>query len=45
MSGEAMNEQRIGGTTGRAQLPNRTTHIIGWGHEVPSTILTNADLE
>lgn len=40
-----MNEQRIGGTTGRAQLPNRTTHIIGWGHEVPSTILTNADLE
>ena len=40
-----MNEQRIGGTTGRAQLPNRTTHITGWGHEVPSTILTNADLE
>ena len=45
MSGDAMNEQRIGGTTGRAQLPNRTTHITGWGHEVPSTILTNADLE
>lgn len=40
-----MNEQRIGGTTGRSQLPNRTTHITGWGHEVPSTILTNADLE
>ena len=45
MSGGDMNEQRIGGTTGRAQLPNRTTHITGWGHEVPSTILTNADLE
>ncbi|MEY3471858.1 MAG: hypothetical protein RLY63_533, partial [Chloroflexota bacterium] len=40
-----MSEQRIGGTTGRAQIPNRTTHITGWGHEVPAATLTNADLE
>jgi 3-oxoacyl-[acyl-carrier-protein] synthase III len=36
---------RIGGETGLAALPNRTTHIVGWGHEVPKAILTNADLE
>jgi len=36
---------RIGGETGLAALPNRTTHIVGWGHEVPKTVLTNADLE
>ena len=40
-----MSEQRIGGTTGSAQIPNRTTHITGWGHEVPAATLTNADLE
>ncbi len=46
MSGShASNEGRIGGTTGGMQLPNRTTHITGWGHEVPATVLTNADLE
>ena len=37
-----MSEQRIGGTTGSAQIPNRTTHITGWGHEVPAATLTNA---
>ena len=36
---------RIGGETGLAALPNRTTHIVGWGHEVPKALLTNADLE
>ena len=36
---------RIGGETGLAALSNRTTHIVGWGHEVPKTVLTNADLE
>jgi 3-oxoacyl-[acyl-carrier-protein] synthase-3 len=36
---------RIGGETGLAALPNRTTHIVGWGHEVPKAVLTNADLE
>ena len=36
---------RIGGESGLAALPNRTTHIVGWGHEVPKAILTNADLE
>jgi 3-oxoacyl-[acyl-carrier-protein] synthase-3 len=36
---------RIGGQSGLAALPNRTTRITGWGHEVPATILTNADLE
>jgi 3-oxoacyl-[acyl-carrier-protein] synthase-3 len=36
---------RIGGETGLAALPNRTTHIVGWGHEVPKAIVTNADLE
>lgn len=36
---------RIGGETGRAALPNRTTHIVGWGHEVPKAVVTNADLE
>jgi 3-oxoacyl-[acyl-carrier-protein] synthase-3 len=36
---------RIGGVSGRAALPNRTTRISGWGHEVPRATLTNADLE
>ena len=36
---------RIGGESGLAALPNRTTHIVGWGHEVPKALLTNADLE
>ena len=36
---------RIGGESGRAALPNRTTRITGWGHEVPAAVLTNADLE
>ena len=36
---------RIGGETGLAALPNRTTHIVGWGHEVPKAVVTNADLE
>jgi 3-oxoacyl-[acyl-carrier-protein] synthase-3 len=36
---------RIGGETGLAALPNRTTHIVGWGHEVPKAVITNADLE
>jgi 3-oxoacyl-[acyl-carrier-protein] synthase-3 len=36
---------RIGGEAGLAALPNRTTHIVGWGHEVPKGVLTNADLE
>lgn len=36
---------RIGGESGLAALPNRTTHIVGWGHEVPKSVLTNADLE
>ncbi|MBJ7335868.1 MAG: 3-oxoacyl-ACP synthase, partial [Chloroflexi bacterium] len=26
-------------------MPNRTTHIVGWGHEVPKAVITNADLE
>ena len=37
--------QRIGGETGSAALPNRTTRIIGWGHEVPAAVVTNNDLE
>ena len=37
--------QRIGGETGSAALPNRTTRIIGWGHEVPAAVVTNKDLE
>lgn len=47
MSGPLTNGDatRIGGETGLAALPNRTTHIVGWGHEVPKAILTNADLE
>lgn len=47
MSGPLTNgdASRIGGETGLAALPNRTTHIVGWGHEVPKAILTNADLE
>jgi 3-oxoacyl-[acyl-carrier-protein] synthase-3 len=47
MSGPLNNGDatRIGGETGLAALPNRTTHIVGWGHEVPKAILTNADLE
>ena len=47
MSGPLTNGDatRIGGETGLAALPNRTTHIVGWGHEVPTAILTNADLE
>jgi 3-oxoacyl-[acyl-carrier-protein] synthase-3 len=47
MSGPTTNGDatRIGGETGLAALPNRTTHIVGWGHEVPKTVLTNADLE
>ena len=47
MSGPATNGDatRIGGETGLAALPNRTTHIVGWGHEVPKAVLTNADLE
>ncbi|MFM8915153.1 MAG: beta-ketoacyl-ACP synthase III, partial [Candidatus Limnocylindrus sp.] len=36
---------RIGGESGLAAMPNRTTHIVGWGHEVPKSVLTNADLE
>ena len=36
---------RIGGESGLAALPNRTTHIVGWGHEVPKGVLTNVDLE
>ena len=36
---------RIGGETGLAALSNRTTHIVGWGHEVPKAVVTNADLE
>ena len=36
---------RIGGETGLAALPNRTTHIVGWGHEVPKAVVANADLE
>jgi 3-oxoacyl-[acyl-carrier-protein] synthase-3 len=47
MSGPLTNGDatRIGGETGLAALPNRTTHIVGWGHEVPKAVLTNADLE
>jgi len=47
MSGPATNGDatRIGGESGLAALPNRTTHIVGWGHEVPKSVLTNADLE
>jgi 3-oxoacyl-[acyl-carrier-protein] synthase-3 len=47
MSGPATNGDatRIGGEAGLAALPNRTTHIVGWGHEVPKAVLTNADLE
>jgi 3-oxoacyl-[acyl-carrier-protein] synthase-3 len=47
MSGPATNGDatRIGGETGLAALPNRTTHIVGWGHEVPKAVVTNADLE
>ena len=47
MSGPATNGDatRIGGETGLAALPNRTTHIVGWGHEVPQAVVTNADLE
>jgi 3-oxoacyl-[acyl-carrier-protein] synthase-3 len=47
MSGPLTNGDatRIGGETGLAALPNRTTHIVGWGHEVPKSVLTNADLE
>ena len=47
MSGPATNGDatRIGGETGLAALPNRTTHIVGWGHEVPKVVVTNADLE
>ena len=47
MSGPLTNGDatRIGGESGLAALPNRTTHIVGWGHEVPKAILTNADLE
>ncbi len=47
MSGPATNGDatRIGGESGLAALPNRTTHIVGWGHEVPKAVLTNADLE
>ncbi len=47
MSGPLTNGDatRIGGETGLAALPNRTTHIVGWGHEVPKALLTNADLE
>ena len=47
MSGPQTNGDatRIGGETGLAALPNRTTHIVGWGHEVPKAVLTNADLE
>ena len=47
MSGPVTNGDatRIGGETGLAALPNRTTHIVGWGHEVPKAVLTNADLE
>ena len=47
MSGPTTNGDatRIGGETGLAALPNRTTHIVGWGHEVPKAVVTNADLE
>jgi 3-oxoacyl-[acyl-carrier-protein] synthase-3 len=47
MSGPETNGDatRIGGESGLAALPNRTTHIVGWGHEVPKSVLTNADLE
>ena len=47
MSGPLTNGDatRIGGETGLAALPNRTTHIVGWGHEVPKAVVTNADLE
>jgi 3-oxoacyl-[acyl-carrier-protein] synthase-3 len=47
MSGPVTNGDatRIGGETGLAALPNRTTHIVGWGHEVPKAVVTNADLE
>jgi len=47
MSGPATNSDatRIGGETGLAALPNRTTHIVGWDHEVPKAVVTNADLE
>ena len=47
MSGPPTNGDatRIGGETGLAALPNRTTHIVGWGHEVPKAVVTNADLE
>ncbi len=47
MSGPRINgdASRIGGETGLAALPNRTTHIVGWGHEVPKAVVTNADLE
>jgi 3-oxoacyl-[acyl-carrier-protein] synthase-3 len=47
MSGPLTNGDatRIGGETGLAALPNRTTHIVGWGHEVPKAVITNADLE
>jgi 3-oxoacyl-[acyl-carrier-protein] synthase-3 len=47
MSGPLTNGDatRIGGESGLAALPNRTTHIVGWGHEVPKAVITNADLE
>ena len=47
MSGPLTNGDatRIGGETGLAALPNRTTHIVGWGHEVPKAVITNTDLE
>jgi len=47
MSGPLTNGDatRIGGETGLAALPNRTTHIVGWGHEVPKAVVTNTDLE
>ena len=47
MSGPLTNGDatRIGGETGLAALPNRTTHIVGWGHEVPKAVITNVDLE
>ena len=47
MSGPETNGDatRIGGESGLAALPNRTTHIVGWGHEVPKAVITNADLE
>ena len=47
MSGPLTNgdRTRIGGESGLAALPNRTTHIVGWGHEVPKAVIANADLE